>query len=125
MLWRPAYEYKHKEQICPMHYFFTNTHIILFKKLVYSYSTQILTSTLNILTVFVYVCEYSMCVSRIAIAIKFNEFSTKDLKKSFCKTFRFWVKWILTLELIFRKIQVRVSSDKYLQVGKSNSLKSN
>ena len=63
-----------------------------------------------------------MCVSRIFIAIKCNEFSTKDLKKNFCKTFRFWVKWILTLELIFRKIQVRVSSDKYLQVRKSNNL---
>ena len=66
-----------------------------------------------------------MCMSRIFIEIKCNEFSIKDLKKMFCKTFRFWVKRILTLELIFRKIQVRVFSDKYLQVRKSNSLKSN
>ena len=71
------------------------------------------------------VCEYSMCVSRSFIEMKCNKFSTKDLKKIFCKTFRIWVKWILTLELIFRKIQVRVSSDKYLQVRKSNSFKSN
>ena len=63
-----------------MHYSFTNTRVIVFKKLVYSYSTQILTSTLNILTIFVYVREYSMCVSRIFIAIKCNEFSTKDYK---------------------------------------------
>ena len=41
-----------------------------------------------------------MCVSRIVIAIKSNKFSTKDLGGI-----------ILSLELIFRKIKVRVSSD--------------
>ena len=68
-----------------MHYF-TNNRVIVFKKLVYAYFTQILTA-LNILTIFVYICEYSMFVSRIFIAIKCNELSTKDFKKHFVKLF--------------------------------------
>ena len=66
-----------------------------------------------------------MCVSRIFIAIKCNEFSTNDLKTNFAKLFTLEFSGFLTLELIFRKIQVRVSSDKYIQVWKSDSLNVN
>ena len=48
--------------------------------MVYSNSTQILYITLDILTIFVHICEYSMCESRIVVAIKCNKFSAKYLK---------------------------------------------
>ena len=83
MLWRPSIQTQSTNLFNAL-LLFKHSYIRILKVGVF-----VLYANPDIQTLFVYVCEYSMCVSRIVIAIKCNEFVTKNLKKMFCKTFRF------------------------------------